>query len=129
MADELISAFGPERTLLICYADWHNIPMEVILFALKYTGPLLLAGLYVLGWLKLWSRPDFAFALIYAAGVFACFVFAGLFSPFRTPYVWSASGLYLSVDRFTLWGVVGALGFVLPAFGVVALRQRLNRSK
>lgn len=103
--------------------------MEVILFALKYTGPLLLAGLYILGWLKLWSRPDFAFALIYAAGVFACFLFAGLFSPLRTPYVWSASGQYLSIDRFMLWGIGGAVGFVLPAFCVVAIRQRLKRSE
>ncbi|MCL4713732.1 MAG: hypothetical protein KJZ75_02400 [Hyphomonadaceae bacterium] len=101
--------------------------MEVIVFALKYTGPLLLVGLYFLGWLKLWSRPDFTFALIYAAGVFACFLFAGLFSPFRTPYVWSASGLYLSIDRFMLWGVLGAVAFAIPGFGVVAIRQRLNR--
>lgn len=103
--------------------------MDMIIFTLKYTGPVLLVGLYILGWLKLWSRPDVVFALIYAVGVFVCFLFAGLFSPFRAPYVWATSGFYLSIDRFMLWGVLGGLGFLLPGLGVVALSQRFKRAQ
>lgn len=103
--------------------------MEMIILALKYTGPVLLVGLYFLGWLKLWSRPDFTFVLIYAVGVFVLFLFAGILSPLQTPLVWSTTGLYLSVHPFVLWGVAGAVGFYFPGLGVVALRQRLARSE
>lgn len=93
---------------------------------MRYTGPLLLLGLYVMGWLKLWSRPDYTFALIYAAGVGLSIMFAGLFAPFQPGYEWSTPELYFSIGYFQLWGLIGALGFLLPALAVVALRRRVG---
>lgn len=89
----------------------------------------MLAGLYALGWFKLWSRPDYVFALIYTVGIFACFQVVGIFSGFPEHYVWYRQGFRLWIDRFTAWGVVGALAFLGPAVGVVAIRQRLFRER
>jgi hypothetical protein len=99
----------------------------VIILTVKYAGPLMVAGLCILGWLKLWSRPDLAFAVIYAVGIFVCFGLAALFALLQPPYVWSTPGLSLSISRFVLWGVVAALVFVGPAAGIVAISRRLGR--
>ncbi|MBY0568852.1 MAG: DUF805 domain-containing protein [Hyphomonadaceae bacterium] len=117
---------GPKRASSTAVASAKRCSMEVIIFSLKYTGPLLAFGLCIFGWIKVWSRPDYVFALIFAAGLSVCFPIAGLFAPAQPPIVWSVAGGYISMDWFAFWGTVTALVFAAPALSIVAIRQRMG---
>lgn len=108
--------------------------MDVIILTLKLTGPVLLTGLFLFGWYKLWRRPEYGFALAYAIGLAMCFVFAGWFAPRDPPYIFSF-GFSLAgqdgaarawIGRPQAHGILAALAFFFPGAALVAFRKRLQ---
>ncbi len=83
-----------------------------------FAGPLMIIGLCIVGWLMIWARPYYGFALTFAVGLFAYIVGVNMFYMNTSPDILRLFG------GFLFFAAAVALIFLALASGIVALRKR-----